>query len=149
MILAVYSRALVLYVSAVTVGGTRLCLLCTSRLYTINLKHVRSCFNDDTAEIGCCGGIECSLTARCVVNVVVARSIHKEASETDCECDDAERKYPTESDLLSFTKLDAVDDEKRKDEHCHVSPHSEVTCILNLRNRSDDQFKAQLMSRAL
>jgi hypothetical protein len=101
------------------------------------------------AEMECSGGSECSLTARCVVKVVVAGSVYKEASEADRECNDAEREYPAQSDLLSFTKLDAVEDEERKDEHCNVSLYLKATCILNIRNKSVDQFKAQLMSRAL
>jgi hypothetical protein len=68
---------------------------------------------------------ECGLTARCVVEAVIA-CVYNEPSQTDCDCDETKREYPTQSVFLSSAKLDAVDNEEWKDEHYNISTCSKL-----------------------
>jgi hypothetical protein len=62
--------------------------------------------------------VEGELTARRVVNTIIRYGVDEESRQTDHDCDEPEGEYPTQRNLLALAKLQAVDDEERKDKYC-------------------------------
>jgi hypothetical protein len=57
------------------------------------------------------------LTARCVIDTVISRSVYDETCQTSDDGDETEGKYSTKGDLLALAQLQTVDDGERKTEH--------------------------------